>query len=111
MPEFTPDTLLGGDFPRQTATVTLAAGASLPRGAVLGRITASGKYKLCDKAADDGSQSPRALLAEAVAATSADASVSVYLTGAFTAAALTLGGTTTTGDVEDALRAFCIFVV
>ena len=53
--------------------VTLLAGMPYPVGAVLGRITASGKYKLATSGGTDGAQTATAVLLYAVDATSADA--------------------------------------
>ena len=59
-------------------TVTIAAGADLTPGAVLGKITASGKYMLSAPAAVDGSQTPVAVLVRDADAATVDA-VSVAL--------------------------------
>ncbi|MDE2284717.1 MAG: head decoration protein [Hyphomicrobiales bacterium] len=64
---------LNGNFNRET--VTLKAGRSYPLGAVLGRITASGKYRLSPNAevvGDEGAETATAVLIEAVDATAAD---------------------------------------
>jgi hypothetical protein len=56
--------------------VTLKAGTLYPLGAVLGRITASGKYRLSPAAevvGDEGAETAVAVLLEAVDATEADA--------------------------------------
>ena len=53
--------------------VTLLAGTPYPVGAVLGRITASGKYTLSTAAGTDGAQTATAVLLYAVDATLADA--------------------------------------
>ncbi|MBL8668907.1 MAG: head decoration protein [Rhodospirillales bacterium] len=56
-------------------TVTLKAGTSYPLGAVLGRITASGKYRLSPAAevvGDEGAETAIAVLLEAVDAAAAD---------------------------------------
>jgi hypothetical protein len=53
--------------------VTLLAGMPYPVGAVLGRITASGKYKLATSGGTDGAQTATAVLLYAVDATLADA--------------------------------------
>lgn len=59
---------------RSRETVTIVSGqGKLEPGAVLGRITASGKYALTTVAAADGSQNAIAVLRSAVDATSADA--------------------------------------
>jgi hypothetical protein len=54
-------------------TVTLLAGMSYPVGAVLGRITASGKHTLSPDTGADGSETATAVLLYAVDATLADA--------------------------------------
>ena len=53
--------------------ITLAAGMPYPVGSVLGRITASGKYKLATSGGTDGAQTAAAVLLYAVDATLADA--------------------------------------
>ena len=53
-------------------TVTLLEGTAYPVGAVLGRITASGKYKLATSGGSDGAQTASAVLLYAVDATGAD---------------------------------------
>ncbi len=54
-------------------TITLLAGTAYPVGAVLGRITASGKYKFATSGGSDGAQTASAVLLDAVDATLADA--------------------------------------
>ena len=64
---------LGASYCRET--VTLKAGTDYPLGAVLGRITATGKYRLSPAAivtGDEGAETARAVLIEAVDATAAD---------------------------------------
>lgn len=51
---------------------TIATGASLTAGSVLGKVTASGKYKIHDSAAADGTETAAAILWANVDATSAD---------------------------------------
>jgi hypothetical protein len=101
---YTPGDMIVGDFPLLTAVVTIASGADLTRGAVLGRVTANGKYQL---AADgsDGSEAPAAILATAAAAASADAQATVYLTGQFDASKLTFGTDQTAATLNAAMRA------
>ena len=62
---------LNPNFTRET--VTLLAGVAYPVGSVLGRITASGKYKLATSGGTDGAQTAAAVLLYAVDATAADA--------------------------------------
>ena len=54
-------------------TVTLLEGTNYPVGAVLGRITASGKYKLATSGGADGAQTAAAVLLYAVDASATDA--------------------------------------
>ncbi|MFN4203763.1 MAG: head decoration protein [Tabrizicola sp.] len=61
--------------------VTLLAGMPYPVGAVLGRITASGKYKLATSGGTDGAQTASAVLLHAVDATLADATGIVVARG------------------------------
>mgnify|MGYP002628816075 FL=1 len=67
------------NFTRET--ITLLAGAAYPIGAVLGRITASGKYKLATSGGTDGAQTAAAVLLYAADATSADAAGLVIMRG------------------------------
>lgn len=62
-------------------TVTLLAGANYPVGAVLGRITTSGKMKLSTATGTDGAQNAAAVLLYDVNATAADATGIVVLRG------------------------------
>lgn len=54
-------------------TITVLSGETLDAGAVLGKVTASGKYKALDPAAVDGSEAAAAILYDAVDASAADA--------------------------------------
>lgn len=54
-------------------TVTLLAGASYPIGAVLGRITATGRYRLATSGGTDGAQTAIAVLLYPVNALLGDA--------------------------------------
>lgn len=103
---YTPDNLLAGNAHLLVGRkVTVLQGQVLPRGAVLGLITASGKYKLSASGASDGSQTPDLILAEAVDATSADATALAYERGDFNSNALTLGTGHTVASVREGLRA------
>ena len=61
---YKPCNLVAGEYPRIERIVTIAAGADLTKGAVLGRITASGKFALSASASSDGTELPDAILAE-----------------------------------------------
>lgn len=62
-------------------TVTLLAGTDYPVGAVLGRITTGGKYKLSPAAGSDGAQTAAAVLLYAVDASATDAPGVVLVRG------------------------------
>jgi hypothetical protein len=67
------------NFTRET--ITLLAGAIYPVGAVLGKITASGKYKLATSGGSDGAQTAAAVLLYAVDAAEADATAIILACG------------------------------
>jgi len=67
------------NFTRES--VTLLAGTNYPVGAVLGRITASGKHKLATSGGSDGAQTAAAVLLYAVDATEADATAIILARG------------------------------
>jgi hypothetical protein len=108
--DYTPDNLLAGEYPRIERLVTIAAGADLAKGAVLGRITASGKFKLSASASSDGSQTPDAILAEKASAAGADVQAVVYFSGEFNENALTLGAGHTLDAVRLILKAKSIYL-
>ncbi|MGE4536655.1 MAG: head decoration protein [Desulfovibrio sp.] len=102
---FSPDNLIAGDAKIVTAAGTIASGAGvLVRGTVLGKITANGKYLKAIGTAEDGSQTPDAILAEDVDATSADALSVVCLSGQFAESALILDASLTLDGIRDGLR-------
>jgi hypothetical protein len=107
---FNYDNLIAGDFPIATKSVTIASGASISRGSVLGIITASGKYKLSASAAGDGSQTPEAILLEDAAAASADVTAPVALTGEFNDNKVILGTGHTVASILAGLRNKSIFL-
>ena len=82
-------------------TVTLLTGMAYPVGSVLGRITASGKYKLATSGGTDGAQTASAVLLYAVDASLSDAVGIVVVRGPaiVSRAALAYDGT-----VDDAAK-------
>jgi hypothetical protein len=73
---------LNGNYSREI--VTLKAGTSYALGSALGKITASGKYRLAPAATvvgDEGAETAIAILLEAVDATAADKSALVISRG------------------------------
>lgn len=89
--EYKPCNLLAGEYPRIERIITIASGSNLIKGAVLGRITASGKFVLSASGASDGSETPDAILAETVDASAQDKQAVVYFSGEFNENALQLG--------------------
>lgn len=92
-----------------TAAVTIASGAGkLERGTVLGEITVGGKCVAVDSSKNDGSQSPKFVLANDVDATEADVVAVAYKTGVYRKASLIFGGNDTAATHEAALRLLSI---
>ena len=107
---FIPDQLIAGTHKLVTDTVTVLSGQVIQRGAVLGMITASGKYVLALSASADGSQNPVAIAADTIDASAADALGAIYLAGEFDGSAMTLGTGITLAAAKAALRPLSIYV-
>lgn len=108
---YRPKEIVAGDFPQVTRSGILAAGQNLNRGAVLGRITASGKLVLSTSAATDGSEGVFAVLADDEAdATEGDLGVTYYVTGQYNARNLVFGAGHTADSTRDTLRALGIHI-
>lgn len=107
---YSPENLIAGEFPRVARKVTVASGANLAQGSLLGKITASGKYILSLSAAEDGSQAPDAILAEPANAASADVQAIAYFSGEFNELALTFGTGHTADSTRAGLRNLSIFL-
>lgn len=93
-----------------TEGATLLSGQNLTKGAVLGRISASGKLKLADGASVDGSQTPFAILLEDCDATAGDKGCPILLSGVVNEDELVFGGTLTASGVKSTLRDAGIFL-
>lgn len=106
---FTPDNLIVENERAEKLTIASGAGV-LPRGTVIGKITASGKYLKSLSAASDGSQTPDAVLLNDVDATSADVDASVLLAGTVNGPALTIGTGHTLATVKAAFRTRDLYV-
>jgi hypothetical protein len=100
---FVPDQLIAGPKQIVTRNVTITGGPYV-RGAVLGKITASGKFTLALSASSDGSQTPTAILADNADGSAADVIAGVFLEGEFNINAVTLGTGITSTAAQDALR-------
>jgi hypothetical protein len=98
----TADNLIAGEFPRVSELATITGG-NYARGTVL--KDSSGSLTICGT-----SDTPEAILAEAVDATSEDKQAVVYLTGEFNSAALTVASGSTVAGLKAKLRAKSIFV-
>lgn len=103
------DDLLAGDNvgPVTEGRITIISGAGeLARGTLLGKITASGKYLKSLSTANDGSQTPVAILANDVNAGSSDVTNAlVYTAGEFNERKVIFGTAHTAASTRDALRA------
>ncbi len=91
--------------------VTIISGQNLSAGAVLGQITASGKYNLSASAAGDGSNTPAAVLPEACDASGGDKTAFVYYTGEFDETKLVLGAGHTLAALRRSLAQKGLFLV
>lgn len=90
---------------------TLASGQNLKRGALLGQITAGGKYVLSLAAAANGSEDPVAVLVHDTDATAADTEILFYERGDFNQSAVTFGTGHTADSTRAALRTLGIFFI
>jgi hypothetical protein len=81
---FAHDNLVAGSKDQVTQSATLVSGTvALTRGALLGQITATGKYTVFAAGAADGSEDPSAILAETTDASGGDKVTTIYLSGEF----------------------------
>jgi hypothetical protein len=87
-----------------TRKVTLLSGQNQVAGAVLGKITSGGKYKLSLSAASDGSEVPDMILAHDCDASGGDKECIVIETGNVVGTALTLGASHTIASIREGLR-------
>ena len=102
---FTPgDIVAGNSHLLTTRAITLASGVNLARGAVLGKVTADGKYLLSLSAAVDGSEVPDLILAEDCDASAGDTAGVAYERGDFIEQALTYGAGHDADSVRETLR-------
>jgi len=82
--------LFAGGFPVVEVPITVVSGSGvLVRGTVLGKVTASGKYKPYADGNSDGSQTAKLILADDIDATAADITTTAYRTGEFNENGLT----------------------
>lgn len=81
--------VFAGEYPIETIPVTLLSGAGVIAPlSVVGKVTASSKFVMCDLAAVDGSEVPAFIVVDGGDATSADLVVKAYKSGTFNIDAL-----------------------
>jgi hypothetical protein len=109
---YAPDRLIAGLTQQVTWNGVLLAGQNLLRGAVLGKITASGKLTLSLSASSDGSQVPYGVLLDHYDATAGDlANVGVIIKGEVNENALILGASHTLATIREGLRDQGLYLV
>ena len=91
----------------QTKSEVIGAAQVLPRGQLVGKITATGQVVAYNPAATDGSQNIYGVLAQAVDTTLGVYSAVVYLAGAFKQSGITPA---ITPAIETALRGINIYI-
>lgn len=108
---YTPPNLIAGDYPLVTEPEVIASGQDLQKGALLGRVTASGKLVLSATAAGDGSEKPIAVLTSALDTSGGDVEAPVYKTGIFHYSGLQVGAGWTKTSLRTALDLSPLFAV
>lgn len=104
--------LIAGEFPRVEKVETILSGSGvLSAGAVLAQDSGNSNklVPVDDASATSSIQSPYAILAEDIDATSGDVEAVVYLSGHFNEAVLSFGGDDTIADHRAALRELGIY--
>lgn len=107
---YTPDQLISGDYPIASDQETMLSGETNVRGAVMGRVTASGKWILSLSAAVDGSEVPAGVLAQDVDASGGDVVGSIYKSGQFDPNFMTIGAAHTAATINAAWDNSPLFV-
>lgn len=104
--------LVTGEFQTVDDAITIASGQNLKRGAVLGKVTATGQYVLSVAAANDGSQVPSRILVTDVDATIEAQKAAGYVAGGrFVTSLLTYGAGHNAASVRAAFEGKPIFLV
>ena len=104
----TPDNLIAGASDVIAIPITVASGqGELPRGQLLGKLTAGGFYAKCDSATNpqDGSEVGDVILCDNIDATDEDIVTTGYTIGEFNENAVVFGGTDTADTHRESLRA------
>jgi hypothetical protein len=109
---FTPDNLVSRNAHLLVSIpVTLASGQNLKRGALLGQLTSGGAYTLSLAAADNGSQTPVAVLAQDCDASGGATAALAYIRGDFNTGGITFGTGHTAANTAAGLRDRGIFII
>lgn len=109
---YSPDRLIAQRADRLLSRqITLLSGESVVRGEVLGKVTASGKYKASLSAAGDGSETPDLIAAVDADASGGDLVTVAYERGDFNEDALTVGTAHTLASIREGLRGKGISIV
>lgn len=101
---YQPKNILANDDDITTRKVTILSGQNLKVGAVIGKITSGGKYKLSLSAASDGSETPDLILAEDCDASGGDREAIAYETATVVSTALVIGTAHTVASIREGLR-------
>ncbi|WP_308721027.1 head decoration protein [Komagataeibacter xylinus] len=108
---FVPDQLVAGNCKIVTQPITIGASQTLLRGAVLGKVTATGEYILSVATATDGSEVPCAILVEDVTtAAGATAPGDAYVMGEFNTNYMTYDASWTVATLTEAMRPYAIYL-
>lgn len=100
--DYTPNDLIAGGHLPVELPITIAGGtAALAKGTLLGRITASGKYKAYSASATDGSQIACAILPHDIAASTADVKTTAFVHGVFNKNAIKNLTVSATNDLQN----------
>lgn len=97
---YDPTQMYASDYPLLAEGETIASGEDLPQGAIVGRITANGKWALCLDASTDGSEVARGIMPVAVDASAGDVIAPIWKSGHFNSEALTFGTGKTLANVR-----------
>ena len=103
-----PREIFANDLPKMSKPVIVNQGQVLVEGTVMGRVTATGKSV---KAANDGSEKPRGILAFDLDTTAADTRAEIFTAGGFIGKNLTLGAGWTVADIAAAFEGTPIHIV
>ena len=106
---YTPDDLLGGDFPRVRKSVIIEKGQKLKRGTILVEKKFDRLIMVKHESILKGTLTPMYVLAEDVDSTEGHETSTAYMTGEFSKDHLFVGHNVDLPDIENNLRIFNIY--